>query len=49
MAEVIEDRGLEVYPFTPKKLDELAVIEKAKLEAVLLNGENDFVTDKSGS
>jgi len=49
VAEVIEDRGLEVYPFTPKKLDELAVIDKAKLEAVLLNGENDFVTDKSGS
>jgi hypothetical protein len=35
VAEVIEDRGLEVYPFTPKKLDEFAVIEKAKLEAVL--------------
>nr|TKR83867.1 hypothetical protein D5086_0000266380 [Populus alba] len=33
VAEVIEDHGLEVYPFTPEKLDELAVMDEAKLEA----------------
>ncbi|CAK7327373.1 unnamed protein product [Dovyalis caffra] len=54
VAELIEDHGIEAYPFTQEKLDELAAIEKAKLEAqtlesVLVNGENDFVIDKSGS
>ncbi|KAI5573029.1 hypothetical protein BDE02_10G051300 [Populus trichocarpa] len=54
VAELIEDHGIEAYPFTPEKLDELAAIEKAKLESqtlesVLVNGENDFVIDKSGS
>ena len=54
VAELIEDHGIEAYPFTPEKLEELAEIEKAKLESqtlesVLVNGENDFVIDKSGS
>nr|TKR84445.1 putative nucleoredoxin 1 isoform X1 [Populus alba] len=54
VVELIEDHGIEAYPFTPEKLDELAAIEKAKLESqtlesVLVNGENDFVIDKSGS
>ncbi|KAI5573027.1 hypothetical protein BDE02_10G051200 [Populus trichocarpa] len=54
VAELIEEHGIEAYPFTPEKLDELAAIEKAKLESqtlesVLVNGENDFVIDKSGS
>jgi nucleoredoxin len=48
------EHGIEAYPFTPEKLDELAAIEKAKLESqtlesVLVNGENDFLIDKSGS
>ncbi|KAJ6431308.1 hypothetical protein OIU84_018739, partial [Salix udensis] len=54
VAELIEDHGIEAYPFTPEKLDELAAIEKAKLESqtlesVVVDGENDFVIDKSGS
>jgi nucleoredoxin len=54
VAELIEEHGIEAYPFTPEKLDELAAIEKAKLESqtlesVLVIGENDFVIDKSGS
>jgi len=52
VAELIEEHGIEAYPFTPEKLDKLAAIEKAKLESlesVLVNGENDFVIDKSGS
>ena len=54
VAELIEEHGIEAYPFTPEKLDELAAIERAKLESqtlesVLVNGENDFVIDKSGS
>ncbi|KAB5537743.1 hypothetical protein DKX38_015276 [Salix brachista] len=54
VAELIEDHGIEAYPFTQGKLDELAAIEKAKLESqtlesVLVDGENDFVIDKSGS
>ena len=54
VAELIEEHGIEAYPFTPEKLDELAAIEKAKLESqtlesVLVNGENDFLIDKSGS
>eukprot|EP00258_Populus_trichocarpa_P008694 XP_002314536.3 probable nucleoredoxin 1 [Populus trichocarpa] len=54
VAELIEEHGIEAYPFTPEKLDELAAIEKAKLESqtlesVLVNGENDFVIGKSGS
>jgi len=54
VAELIEEHGIEAYPFTPEKLDELAAIERAKLESqtlesVLVNGENDFVIGKSGS
>ncbi|XP_057949039.1 probable nucleoredoxin 1 [Malania oleifera] len=53
VAELIEDHGIEAYPFTPEKLAELAEIEKAKLEAqtlesILVSGELDFVI-KGGS
>lgn len=53
VAELIEEHGIEAYPFTPEKLTELAEIEKAKLEAqtlvsILVSGEKDFVLDKSG-
>ncbi|KAJ9176381.1 hypothetical protein P3X46_011700 [Hevea brasiliensis] len=54
VAELIEDHGIEAYPFTPEKLVELAEIEKARLEAqtlesVLVHGDKDFVIEKSGS
>ncbi|XP_020539218.1 probable nucleoredoxin 1 isoform X2 [Jatropha curcas] len=54
VAELIEDHGIEAYPFTPDKLDELAEIEKARLEAqtlesVLVHGDKDFVIEKTGS
>uniref|UniRef100_A0A2N9IQC9 protein-disulfide reductase n=1 Tax=Fagus sylvatica TaxID=28930 RepID=A0A2N9IQC9_FAGSY len=54
VAELIEEHGIEAYPFTPEKLAELAEIEKARLEAqtlesLLVHGEKDFVIDKSGS
>ncbi|GAB4839787.1 hypothetical protein Ancab_020497 [Ancistrocladus abbreviatus] len=54
VAELIDEHGIEAYPFTPEKLAELAAIEKARLEAqtpesLLFLGEKDFVIDKSGS
>ncbi|KAG2707569.1 hypothetical protein I3760_05G153200 [Carya illinoinensis] len=54
VAELIEEHGIEAYPFTPDKVAELAEIEKARsesqtLESVLVLGESDFVIDKSGS
>lgn len=54
VAELIEEHGIEAYPFTPDKVDELAEIEKARfesqtLESILILGESDFVIDKSGS
>lgn len=54
VAELIEEHGIEAYPFTPEKLAELAEIEKARLEAqtletILVSEESDFVIDKSGS
>ncbi|KAF3431257.1 hypothetical protein FNV43_RR25987 [Rhamnella rubrinervis] len=54
VAELIEEHGIEAYPFTPEKLIELAEIEKAKLEAqtlesLLVYGDKDFVIEKNGS
>lgn len=54
VAELIDEHGVEAYPFTEEKLAELAEIEKAKLasqtlESILVSGEKDFVIDKSGS
>ncbi|KAL5552876.1 hypothetical protein UlMin_040277 [Ulmus minor] len=54
VAELIEEHGIEAYPFTPEKLVELAEIEKAKeaeqtLESILVLGDNDFVIEKNGS
>jgi nucleoredoxin len=54
VTELIEEHGIEAYPFTPEKLAELAEIEKARLElqtleSILVSGERDFVIDKSGS
>lgn len=54
VAELIEEHGIEAYPFTQEKLVELAEIEKARLEAqtlesVLVHREKDFVIEKNGS
>lgn len=53
-AELIEEHGIDAYPFTPERLEELAEIQKAKLESqtlesILVHGENDFVIDKNGA
>lgn len=54
VAELIEEHGIDAYPFTPEKLLELAEIEKAKaeaqtLESLLVSGDLDFVIEKNGT
>lgn len=54
VTELIEEHGIEAYPFTAEKLVELAEIEKARLESqtlesILVSGEGDFVIDQIGS
>ncbi|KAJ4961388.1 hypothetical protein NE237_021298 [Protea cynaroides] len=51
VVELVEDHGVQAYPFTPERLEE---VEKAKqeaqtLESVLVLGELDFVIDKEGT
>ena len=52
-AELVEDHGIQAYPFTPEKLEELAEIERKRLESLtleslLVSGERDFVIGKDG-
>ncbi|KAL6011444.1 hypothetical protein ACLOJK_001892 [Asimina triloba] len=52
-SEIIEDHGIDAYPFSTEKLAELADIEKAKLEArtlesLLVSGDRDFFIGKNG-
>ncbi|ONK61150.1 uncharacterized protein A4U43_C08F26750 [Asparagus officinalis] len=52
-ADLVEDHGVEAFPFSPEKLEELAEKEKAKLEAqtlesLLVLGEQDYVIGKDG-
>ena len=54
VAELIEEHGIDAYPFTPDRISELAEIGKAKqeaqtLESLLVSGDSDFVIGKSGS
>lgn len=54
VSELIDEHGIEAYPFTPEKLAELAEIEEARLqsqtlESLLVSGDKDFVLDKNGS
>lgn len=54
VADLIEQHGIEAYPFTPEKVAELAEVEKARLEletleSILVLEERDFVIDTSGS
>ncbi|ONK61144.1 uncharacterized protein A4U43_C08F26690 [Asparagus officinalis] len=52
-ADLVEDHGVEAFPFSPEKLEELAEKEKAKMEAqtlesLLVSGERDYVIGKDG-
>lgn len=54
VAEIIEEHGVQAYPFTPERLAELEAITKAKLDAqtlesVLVQGDRDFVVQKDGT
>ncbi|XP_042500952.1 probable nucleoredoxin 1 isoform X2 [Macadamia integrifolia] len=54
VAEIIENHGVQAYPFTPEKLEELAKIEEERLEAqtlesILILGDRDFVISKDGN
>lgn len=51
VAELIEEHGIEAYPFSPEKLEEIAEKEKARIEAqtlesLLVSGEQDYVIGK---
>ncbi|KAJ8648330.1 hypothetical protein MRB53_001353 [Persea americana] len=53
VAELVEEHGIQAYPFTPEKLEELAEIERKRLESqtlesLLVSGEQDFVIGKGG-
>ncbi|KAK9675565.1 hypothetical protein RND81_11G015600 [Saponaria officinalis] len=54
VTELVDEHGINAYPFTPEKLAQIAEIEKAKresqtLESVLVSGDLNYVVDKSGS
>lgn len=54
VTELIEEHGIEAYPFSAEKVAELAEIEKAKLEAqtlesLLVTEDLDFVIETSGA
>lgn len=54
VTELIEEHGIEAYPFSAEKIAELAEIEKAKLEAqtlesLLVSEDTDFVIETSGA
>lgn len=52
--ETLEDHGVEAYPFTPERFQELAQMEKSRqetqtLESILVSGNLDFLIDNSGA
>ncbi|KAM7268995.1 hypothetical protein ACFE04_024492 [Oxalis oulophora] len=54
VTNLIEEHGVEAYPFSPEKVVELALIEKERLEtqtleSILVQGDADFVIEKDGS
>ncbi|XP_048132428.1 probable nucleoredoxin 1 [Rhodamnia argentea] len=54
VAETVEEHGVEAYPFTPEKFEQLAEIEKKReesqtLESILVSGDLDFVIGKEGT
>ncbi|CAI9756277.1 unnamed protein product [Fraxinus pennsylvanica] len=53
VAEIIEEHGRKVYPFTPEKFAEIEELEKIKresqtLESILVSANCDFVIGKDG-
>lgn len=51
VSEFVENHGIDAYPFSPEKLEELAKHDKAKIEAqtlesLLVSGELDYVIGK---
>ncbi|XP_043699388.1 probable nucleoredoxin 1 [Telopea speciosissima] len=53
-AEVVENHGIHAFPFTKARVEELAVIEKAKLgaqtlESLLVLGDLDFLIKNDGT
>ncbi|RWR79474.1 putative nucleoredoxin 1 [Cinnamomum micranthum f. kanehirae] len=53
VAELVEEHGIQAYPFTPEKLEEIAEIERKRLESLtleslLVSGERDFFIGKDG-
>ncbi|RWR79473.1 LOW QUALITY PROTEIN: putative nucleoredoxin 1 [Cinnamomum micranthum f. kanehirae] len=51
VAELVEEHGIQAYPFTPEKLEEIAEIERKRLESLtleslLVSGERDFSLGK---
>ncbi|KAM6562216.1 hypothetical protein CsatB_022214 [Cannabis sativa] len=54
VAELVEEHGIDAYPFTQERIAALAEIEKAKLESqtlesLLVSGDDNFVIGKNGS
>ncbi|KAM7268767.1 hypothetical protein ACFE04_010933 [Oxalis oulophora] len=49
VTDLIEEHGVEAYPFSLEKVVELALIEKDTLESISVVGDADFVIDKDGS
>ncbi|KAJ0983793.1 hypothetical protein J5N97_002149 [Dioscorea zingiberensis] len=54
VAELVEEHGSEVYPFTPERIKELNELAKAKsesqtLESLLVSGDLDYVIGKDGT
>lgn len=53
-ADAVDYHGVEAFPFTPERFEELAQIEKARqdaqtLESLLVSDDRDYLIDKSGS
>lgn len=53
-AELVEEHGVDAYPFSPERLAELAELERQReesqtLESLLVSGSLDYVIGKNGS
>ncbi|GAB4839792.1 hypothetical protein Ancab_020502 [Ancistrocladus abbreviatus] len=52
VAEAVEYHGIQAYPFTTERFEELAEVEKARkeaqtLESILVSGDQDFLINRS--
>lgn len=53
-ADAVDYHGVEAFPFTPERFEELAQIEKARqdaqtLESLLVSDDRDYLIDESGT